>query len=288
VKLPSWAPREITAAYDRLSARKSAFEDEDRIEVHVSGDQFAPDDDDVNLLKRIITDPRMETVWAWFRRATGNRYHGDLRFVWETCRKGVAYLPKPDSLTKTERSIYLKRVSLAARELFELLDGTEMMPSKAVFERTTLDELGSPEKTPFVSYNFGDDDEDDDPIPGWLTLVATNREGWWVMKNGVQGFLGVMLTDVELWANNYDDSMTTYLPSPGSKNARSTYFVLRAQSVFDIYRCMPTVPILTTLANVALGLDVESEISEEAIAKILQRHPGRHRRQGGQIPSDDF
>lgn len=236
--------------------------------------------------RRIATDRRLSEFWAWLALANFKRYWAKSSLtvsdsIWRCTR-----LPsKPSNMAPAARAAYFKKVRQHASALAELLAETRF---DRIF-KTALEDADLNKTLDAELYRWGDDEQEDGHVVAYLVDPhGKYRFDHDYPESALCSTLHAVL-DWTYWDDQWDGSIFGSSAPIVQQNSASTpiiYFTCMLHDWFLRYGVEIPFPLLATLTNVALELNVDKQVDEEVVRKQVRRH--QKRRSGrGSDDSDD-
>jgi len=270
-ELPNWAPAEMVDWLRKCESKARVF-----------GDEW-------NLYVTLVSDERMRPVWDWFA-VVGNQWRSvDLspslakarsRSAFGFCfdvRRATLLPGKPGNMTISQRDAYFKKVRFHTEALIDLLDGTQYSIDSELYGGISSEPIAEDELIARVDKdlrNWGAE-ETGHVVAYFVDQDGVSRLPWTYPESSLLDLLGDVLDWTcmdEGWHANFLQPSWPLANAKG-KNVHVTYFTC---VLYDrLRRCGLTIPFahLATTANVALGLDADEQIDEDAARKQVRRHP---------------
>jgi hypothetical protein len=229
--LPAWAPPSLVTSYRQLDEALSHGSDADEIEWDLT---------ELDVLRRLLNDPRMQGVWAALhaRRQMPDAVLADL--VREVVASVFEYVHMPRR-TRSEHRAHFEEVTNLTKQL----------------RRKILRDLGQQSARAGAYYWARN-------LLSYLHAAKLTEAQSRIVRQGVHRWLEAergptfndFLEDLELAATSMQDQKPL-LAKPGSAAAKGSYVALRVVLFFEKKLHSPLHGHAATIASVVTGIDLD-------------------------------
>jgi len=238
-----------------------------------------------DFLVRLADDRRMVDFWNWLLAVKFSRVPSlkNAMTVGEAIWRGTRMPGKPGNMTPAQREAYFKKVRHHASALRELLEETR-------FDRDWKSELSDEELNRSLDeslYDWGGDEPDEGHVVAYLVTTEARYQFHYNFPDNA--LMGTLFNVIEWthWDDQWDDnifSSSAPIVQANAESARGVYFTCTVHDWFAWHGADMPFTILATLANVALDLDADSQMDEEAVRKQVRRYQARKSKLGTEQP----
>lgn len=266
---PDWAPRDLVEIHISRSAKQTHRPKiEEKInqwaeERQMSAEATASlrehlyrtqvllfEDEAIELLGKLLTDSRMEEVWASIGRRSQDGYGGI--HLWLVCNGTLAAWRSEPKLTAKERERHFLEIHDLALKLLSAMTRTKE----------------------FTHYSFGNQ-INDQRIGGKLNQIRTSPpskneehiDDIWACFSGVIPAFHTLLLEIAEKAKDYSQSVDPLVKKPSSRNAEIHYFVRSLSGHFRDRYGQPLHDAVAIIANVVFSRD---DLDADLVRKLVR------------------
>ncbi len=244
------------------------------------------------FLLKLCNDSRMRFFWEWlpkvkFRKtAAGNNSHSVAMQVWQSTR-----MPnKPGNIPPAQRNAYFTKIRKHAAALRKLLEDT-------MFDESHMEKLNDEELNKTLDnklYNWGVEESDEGHVVAFRVMRDGVYQYHWTYPESELTATLAYLEEWTYWDDQWDGSFfssSAPIAQANSDSVKAVYFNCMLFEWFERRGIEIPFSILATIANVALDIEPDKQLDEDAVRKQVRRYQSRRAKQAesdGTSPGQNF